>query len=187
MGCRVFKGGIQNYFWPKIKGNYCFLWIDVVASCQKLGFILENKVSQKLKLSKNAFQKNVLKKVRKIPLIFDIKIDFESQIWHFLTICHYVNSPNSIIPLRICTDFWPKICLILYPSLENSTTHITSPFKRWSSGRVISIPSTFNSVTSLIFPRVVEFRDESQCSYQWVVQGVYVLTVEFEIPQVAYF
>ena len=28
-------------------------------------------------------------------------------------------------PMRISIDFWPKIYLIFYPSLENSTTHIT--------------------------------------------------------------
>ena len=41
MGCRVSKGGIQNWkgFWLKItipKGNYCILRTDVVASCQKV-------------------------------------------------------------------------------------------------------------------------------------------------------
>ena len=37
---------IRLIFWLKInitKGKYCILWTDVVASCQKLGIILENK------------------------------------------------------------------------------------------------------------------------------------------------
>ena len=38
--------------------------------------------------------------------------------------CHYVNFLNSIIFFEDI-DFWPKIYLILYPSLENSTTPIT--------------------------------------------------------------
>ena len=48
-GCWVFKRGVQNYkhFCLKIsitKGNYWILKIGVVASYQKLGIILENKV-----------------------------------------------------------------------------------------------------------------------------------------------
>ena len=48
-GCRVFKGGIQNWkdFGLKMnipKGNGSILGIRVVASFQKLGIILENKV-----------------------------------------------------------------------------------------------------------------------------------------------
>ena len=37
---------------------------------------------------------------------------------------HYVNSQNTIIYFEDI-DFWPKIYLMLYPSLENSITHIT--------------------------------------------------------------
>ena len=48
-GCGVFKQGIQNWkdFCLKInitKGNDWILRIGVMASCQKLGIILENKV-----------------------------------------------------------------------------------------------------------------------------------------------
>ena len=48
-GCRVFKQGVQNWkdFCLKInipKGNDRILRIGVVASCEKLGIILENKV-----------------------------------------------------------------------------------------------------------------------------------------------
>ena len=57
MGCRVFKGGIQNEmeFWPKInipKGNYCILKIHVV------DITLDNKVILRI----------------------EVKIDSESQI-----------------------------------------------------------------------------------------------------------
>ena len=69
---------LDSFFWLKI--NYCILGIDVMARHQKLGIILENKTSQKLKLSKNAFfeicgPKSIFvnKKVRKIPLSFDIE------------------------------------------------------------------------------------------------------------------
>ena len=48
-----------------------------MASCQKLGIILENKVAyvRKYLKEKNA----LLRKCRNIPMIFDIKIDFEGQ------------------------------------------------------------------------------------------------------------
>ena len=43
---------------------------------------------------------------------------------NFLPPPHYVNSQNTIISFEH-VDFWPKIFLILYPSLGNLTTHIT--------------------------------------------------------------
>ena len=61
---------------------------DVHTDRHKLGTILENKVVQKLKFSKNDNNKkpsskliffNEKKKIRKIWLIFDIKNDFERQ------------------------------------------------------------------------------------------------------------
>ena len=48
----------------------------------------------------------------------------------FLTTRHYINTGynNSFEDI----DFWPKICLILYPFLENSTTIITIlQARRW--------------------------------------------------------
>ena len=62
----------------------------MVVSSRKLSIILENKVSQKLKLSKNTFSKKCaprliifldlkMKKNRNILMIFE-KTDFESQI-----------------------------------------------------------------------------------------------------------
>ena len=53
-------GPKKQVFWPKInilKGNYWILGIEIVASRHILGIILENKASQKLNLSKNAFYK----------------------------------------------------------------------------------------------------------------------------------
>ena len=41
-----------------------------------------------------------------------------------MTTRHYVKSQNTIISFE-GIDFWPRIFLILYPSIENSTTHIT--------------------------------------------------------------
>ena len=52
---------------------------------QKLGMILENKVFEKLKQSKNAYNK---KKVRKIWMILDYwdrKLTLEIKFWSFLT------------------------------------------------------------------------------------------------------
>ena len=47
---------------------------------------------------------------------------FSKNDAQFLTTRHYVNSQNTIIK---DIDFLAKICLFLYPSLENSTTHAT--------------------------------------------------------------
>ena len=67
------------------------------------------------------------KKLRKIRTIFDI----ENWLWklrgwvilHFLTPPHSPNSENSIISFEY-VDSEAKIFLMLYPSLENSTTRI---------------------------------------------------------------
>ena len=48
--------------------------------------------------------------------------------WHFLMARHHINSQNTIISFALC----PKIYLILYPSLGNSTTRITH-----SEGQVV--------------------------------------------------
>ena len=61
-----------------------------------------------------------MKKNLKILLIFDV----ENWLWHFLKNHRYVNSENTIISFEYI-DFLPKISLILYPSLENTTTHTT--------------------------------------------------------------
>ena len=97
--------------------------IDIVVSRQKLGIILENK----------AFKIDTFKWKKKIRnillnqhwvLIFDIenrlrKSDF-GNFWQLDT----VNSQYTIIFFGDI-DFWLKNFLILYPSLKNSTTHIT--------------------------------------------------------------
>ena len=60
-GCEVFKRGIR---------------IGVVASCQKLGTLLENKVIEKLRLSENVNNKKCAPKFvlfRKIRKIFDVE------------------------------------------------------------------------------------------------------------------
>ena len=65
----------------KVKDNYCILPIGISPSRQKLGIISENKVPQKLKLSKNVNNKEYAsklilfneKKTRKILIIFDIE------------------------------------------------------------------------------------------------------------------
>ena len=62
----------------------------MVASHQKLGIILENKV----------------------------------RFWDYLPPPCFVYWQNTIISLEY-VEVWPKILLILYPSLWNSTTHIT--------------------------------------------------------------
>ena len=63
-------GPKKQDFWPKInilKENHCILRIRGAPVCQKLGMILENKVTQKLKLEKNLqkiqHRRIVLKKI----------------------------------------------------------------------------------------------------------------------------
>ena len=53
------------------------------------------------------------------------KLTLKARFWHFLTTRHHVYSQNKIISFEDYWPYWPKICLILYPFLENSTTHIT--------------------------------------------------------------
>ena len=63
--------------------------MGVVASCQKLGIILENKVM----LSKNVIYKRCApkfvffneKKIRKIPVIFDMEKSNFGTFWHLST------------------------------------------------------------------------------------------------------
>ena len=57
-------------------------------------------------------------KSEKKPLIFDI----QNLLWKSNR--NYINSQNTIISFEDI-DLWPKIYLILYPSLENTTTHTT--------------------------------------------------------------
>ena len=45
----------------------------------------------------------------------------------------YANTQNTKISFEDM-DFWPKILLILYPSLENSTTHITKDYSTLTIG-----------------------------------------------------
>ena len=78
MGCRV---SMEGFKWLLKDITYCILWTDVVASCQKLGIILENKVIFILDVIKTFhFQKMcsqigipLWKKIRKLLIIFDVK------------------------------------------------------------------------------------------------------------------
>ena len=60
------------------------------------------------------------KELRNILMIFDI----ESQISALLLPTHYTNYENSIIFFEY-VDSYAKIFLILYPTLQTSTTCIT--------------------------------------------------------------
>ena len=64
------------------------------------------------------------KKIRNIRMIFDVeKLTLKVKFWHFLTPPHYTDLQNSMISFD-CSWFFPRTFLILYPSLENSTTGI---------------------------------------------------------------
>ena len=99
-----------------------------MASHQKLGILLETKMSQKFKLTKfNQILKKFAPKLMFLGFFKQkISADFWRRIltlkvpfWHFLTTSQCVNIKNRI------TFFLPKFYLNLYSSLENSTTHIT--------------------------------------------------------------
>ena len=59
------------------KGNYWILQIGLLARCQKLGIILENKVIKKLMLSKNVNNKKCAPK-----LVFFNKNQDSDDFWH---------------------------------------------------------------------------------------------------------
>ena len=109
---------IKMIFGQKInifKKKSCILWIDIVASRQKLGIILEKKASQNLKLSKNTFFKKS-KKLKKdfILSIFDAEnFTLKVRFWHFLTTRHYDNS-QSFEDIY----FWPNNFLSNFVSIS---------------------------------------------------------------------
>ena len=53
-----------------------------------------------------------------INILQEFFVNLKVRFLHFLT------SWNTIISFECYVDFWPKIYIILYPSLENLTTHI---------------------------------------------------------------
>ena len=60
---RIFKKAVSELICTRLyllKGNKANLWIQLVTVRQNLGMLLQNKLNQKLKLSKNIFYKNVL-------------------------------------------------------------------------------------------------------------------------------
>ena len=61
------------------------------------------------------------------------------RVWHFLTTSHYVNSQSMIISFED-SDFWPKIYIILYPSLEESTTSNTITLHNQSKENLTCLP-----------------------------------------------
>ena len=75
-----------------------------------------------------------------IPLIFNTKID-NSRLSTFTKWNHFLWFAKI--------DYWQKIPLILYPSLGNSTTHITVRCKR---------KCTPESIISLVFKTKIDFQ-----------------------------
>ena len=109
------------------KNNFFIFWIDIVVNCQKVSKSdFQNQFStSKIKgicliffSFKNTYQ---LKKFLIIS-IFET-LDFLNDA-KFLTTRQKVISQNTIISFEDI-DFWLKTFLILYPSFEKSTTHIT--------------------------------------------------------------
>ena len=96
-GCQFFKRGIQNWkdFCLKINipiGNDWILRIGKVASCQKLGIILEKKVISKLMLSKNVNNKKCAPKL----IFFNEKKNWE-WFGRFLTYKNDFESQNFAV------------------------------------------------------------------------------------------
>ena len=126
--------------------------IGVVASCQKLAIILENKVI--LKWFKNWCYSSMKKKNQKYS---DDFWHFESQILTLFDTSHYTNSQNSMISFDY-SWFVAKNLSILYPSHENSKTGIAiivhwhqyhSEPSRFSIPQIINWPGTFVESTVL--------------------------------------
>jgi hypothetical protein len=122
-GCRVFTRRVQikNNFCLKINtpnGNYWILRIGVVGRCQK---VPKFKFQSQLESFSIFFSlKNITWEAH-----FFIKGFFKLLYFaQYLTARHYTNLQNSIISFGLLI-FWAKLFLILYPSLEKSTTHIT--------------------------------------------------------------
>ena len=101
------------------KVNHWILKIGLVASCQILGIILENKVIWKLMLSKKVNNKNVLlnsyssvkKNLKDSDDFWHRKFTLKVKFWHFGT-PHYTNLQNSIISFEY-------VCWLLAKNLSN--------------------------------------------------------------------
>ena len=107
-------------------GNYWILRIGAVASFQKFGIILVIKWFKNWCYQKMTETKNVLlncypskkKKLRKIPMIFDIEnLTLKVKCWQFLKPPHNTNSQNPIISFWYVNP-WAFFLLILYPRLK---------------------------------------------------------------------
>ena len=59
-----------------------------------------------------------------INILQEFFVNLKVRFLHFLTSWNTVFLQNTIISFECYVDFWPKIYIILYPSLENLTTHI---------------------------------------------------------------
>ena len=77
-----------------------------------------------LMLSKNVIIKKCAPKLGSI--FWRGKLTLKVKFWHFLTIPHYTNSQTSMVLFDY--SWILKTLLILYPSLENSTTGIAIRF-----------------------------------------------------------
>ena len=69
----------------------------------------------------------IFKEVCKIIYVdFTLEINILQEFFVNLKVrfLHFLTSWNTIISFECYVDFWPKIYIILYPSLENLTTHI---------------------------------------------------------------
>ena len=109
-----------------------------MGSCQKLGIILENKVIERLLLSKNVnYKKSAPKFVffnekneKESDDFWHRKLSFESQIFPLFdtsTLRQFAKLYNFLTQ--------PKTFLILYPSFENSKTIIAIVLGRASVDR----------------------------------------------------
>ena len=70
----------------ELQANCCILWIDIAWGLQKLGIILENKVSPNFKLAKNCINENLFgfiyrKKVIKRYYSYTNRHGFDMKNW----------------------------------------------------------------------------------------------------------
>ena len=121
MDCQFFKGGIQNCIDFLAKNqNTQRKWLYFVRAVKKVP--KSDFQSQCKKIT--WFRKNPLKNINWGDNFLLKTFWYNFKIWSTLFSWCYVYVTNTIISFEQI-DFWPKIHLVLYPFLENSTTRTT--------------------------------------------------------------
>ena len=157
-----------------------------MASCQKLGIILENKVIWKLMLSKNVLLNSYssMKKSHKDWNDFWCrKLTLKVRFRHFLTPPHYTNLQNSMISFDYSWFFTQNLSNFV-SLLENSTTDIAiikklSIFSKFGQLSHYSIKYMMHFVVKVIY--VERYRViKSQLKNTILIMGCVIFKLSFK-------